>query len=266
MTVLPRWGIGVSGALGRDTVARLAEAAERYGYASFWFNCVGSTVDPADLLRVAVSHTDHVQVGVGVVPLDICRAPVLAEQLGDGVCDSPRVTLGVGSGAAPRRQLKLVADGLAVLGAALPRARLAVGGSGPRMTALAATHADALMLSMTTPQRSARIATQLRANATEARTRPTVHKYHRVAVGPDARVRLADQMISNGVWPADAHRPAAGDLLGTVAPSWPEASALIGDDLLAYPQGWRHVLRPLPATGFGDAADMHRLLRALSPP
>ncbi|HUP72780.1 MAG TPA: hypothetical protein VM282_07005 [Acidimicrobiales bacterium] len=228
------WGIGVPGALGAEAIGLLATLAEHSGYQSFWFNCIAPHADPAALLDAALAGTHRIEIGVGVIPLDGYPAPTLAASLRGGRADDSRIVLGVGSGATRPGALTRVSEGIAQLRDALPRARIAVGGKGPRMVALAAAVADALLFSMLRPDEAPAVTT-------------TAYNYHRVALDPGARHRVHDEMVSHGVWPGDADIPDERDLLGTVLPSRSGAHDRVDTDLAAYPAHWRAVLRALPS-------------------
>ena len=252
------WGIGVPGALGPEAIGALAAAAQQLGYRSFWFNCVAPDTDPAALLDAALARSKDIDVGIGVIPLDDYPSAILAARLAGGRANDPRVILGIGSGATRRGALQRVSDGIAQLRAALPRARVAVGGKGPRMVALAAPIADALLFSMLSPDEAQVIAGNLEAVGQRAAS----YGYHRVALDPGAVDRTHKEMVSHGVWPAAAAPPPQRSLLGTVLLSREETGRRIAADLSAYPADWRHALRPLPTrpSELDEWLDLFRLL------
>ena len=247
-----KWGIGVPGALGPDAIGNLATLAEECGYQSFWFNCVAPHADPAALLEAALGRTDRIEVGVGVIPLDGYPSATLAARLHGGRADDSRVVLGVGSGGTRRGALQRVSDGIAQLRGALPRARLAVGAKGPRMVALAAESADALLFSMLRPDEAEGVARSALA-----------YNYHRVALDPGARDRVHGEMVSHGVWPKESGMPGERELLGTVLPSRSDSRRRLDADLEAYPHDWLPVLRPLPSqpNALDEWRDLFQLLR-----
>ncbi|TML12973.1 MAG: LLM class flavin-dependent oxidoreductase [Actinobacteria bacterium] len=253
------WGIGVPSTLGPEVIGILAALAEQSGYQSFWFNCVAPDADPAALLDAALARTEGIDIGVGVIPLDRYPSAALAARLERGRADDSRVVLGVGSGAGRRGALKRVSDGIVQLRGALPRARIAVGGKGPRMVALAAEVADALLFSMLRPDEAQVVMRPLHAAGGRA---VSTYAYHRVALDPDARDRVHREMVSHGVWPADARSSSERDLLGTVLPSRSGARDLVDADLAAYPDNWLPVLRPLPSqpSELDEWRDLFRLL------
>lgn len=232
------WGIGVPGALGAEAIGTLAELAEQLGYRSFWFNCVAPHADPTALLDTAMSRTNRVEIGIGVVPLNGYPAPALAAGFARGRADDPRVVIGVGSGSTRLGAIQRVRDGIGELRRALPNARVAVGGKGPRMVATGSELADALLFSMLTPDEAATIT----AGVDKRRPGAQTYNYHRVAIDPDAADRVRTEMVAHGVTPG---RDGAPDLLGTVLPAR-DARAVLQADLAAYPADWLAVLRPLP--------------------
>ena len=253
------WGIGVPGALGPEAIGSLATLAEQSGYQSFWFNCVAPDADPAALLDVALARTESIEIGVGVIPLDGYPPASLAASLHGGRADDSRVVLGVGSGATRRGALARVSDGIARLRGAVPQARIAVGGKGPRMVALGAEAADALLFSMLRPD-EAQVVTRP-VHAVGGRS-PSPYTYHRVALDPGAADRVHKEMVSHGAWSAGADMPSGHDLLGTVLPSRSDTRNLVGADLAAFPDDWLPVLRPLPSqpSELDEWRDLFRLL------
>lgn len=255
------WGIGVPGALGPEAIGILAALAEQWGYQGFWFNCVAPDADPAALLDAALARTERIEIGVGVIPLDGYPPATLAARLEGGRADDPRVVLGVGSGGARQGALTRVSDGIVRLRSTVPRARIAVGAKRPRMVALAAQGADALLFSMLTTDDARAVARQLHAASGRA---ASAYTYHRVALDPGARERVRKEMVSHGAWRADADMPTERDLLGTVLPSRSTVRGLIAADLGAYPEDWIPVLRPLPSRP-SDLDEWRDLFRLLAP-
>jgi len=257
-----KWGIGVPGALGPEVISLLAKSAERAGYTSFWFNCVAPAADPAALLDAALVATDGIDIGVGVIPLNGYPAATLASRLRGGRADDPRVVLGVGSGTGRRGALKRVSDGIVELRDAVPRARIAVGGKGPRMLALGAEVADALLFSMFRPDAAHAVTRDLQPIDGRA---VSMYTYHRVALDPGAHKRVRDEMVSHGAWPAhDVRGPDDHELLGTVLPSRSDTHKPVAADLAAYPDEWIPVLRPLPSQP-GELDEWLELFHLLAP-
>jgi hypothetical protein len=171
------------------------------------------------------------------------------------------VILGIGSGAGRRGALVRVIDGITVIRNALPRARIVIGGKGPRMLTIGVSVADGLLLSMMSLADSVDISSHL---ATARRDHAATYAYHRVALDPGAADRVHAEMTSHGVWPANAQPPRADQLIGTVAPNAEAAHDTLTADLARYPDGWVPVLRPLP--GRPDELDDWRALFRLFAP
>ncbi len=102
-----------------------------------------------------------------------------------------RLLLGVGS---PNPEaLKRVRDGVATLRAKLTT-RIIVAALGPKMCQLAGEVADGVLFNWLTPEYARRSAELVRAGADAAkRPMPRLYAYVRVALGPAAAERLADE-------------------------------------------------------------------------
>ncbi|MEU6147530.1 LLM class flavin-dependent oxidoreductase [Streptomyces sp. NPDC047081] len=239
MTAPHTWGIGVDSRAGPNRVLELAQLADSLGYTSFWFNVIGADQDPFPMLEAVVAGTERIDVGIGVIPLDLHPPGRLSERLSGLSFDVRRAILGLGSGAARERPLGLVKAGLEQVRSAIPELRLAVGGMGPRMISLGAAQADALVLSMMPFGRAH--AAQQRISA-GAGALPAVYAYHRVTTDTEhGQDMILAEMVSHGALPDDAPPPGPDDLLGTVARSHQDVAA----GLTRYPHSWRPVLRPL---------------------
>jgi alkanesulfonate monooxygenase SsuD/methylene tetrahydromethanopterin reductase-like flavin-dependent oxidoreductase (luciferase family) len=254
-------GIGVPGALGGEAIASLATLAEQLGYRSFWFNCVAPHADPAALLEAAMSRTERIEIGTGVVPLNGYPSQALAAQLAGRGADDPRVIVGIGSGSGRRGSLVRVIDGIVALRGAVPRARVVIGGKGPRMVTVGATVADGLLLSMLSPSDADGIESHL---ALAGRRTSTTYSYHRVALDPGAADRVHAEMVSHGAWPAGSDAPRHDQLIGTVLSDAANPHDALAADYARFPADWVPVLRPLPARA-DDIDDWRALFRLLAP-
>lgn len=252
------WGIGVDSRIGAEQVVAMARLAEELSYSSFWFNVIGAEPDPLLLLAKVLGGTRRIEVGVGVVPLHLFPPEEVAERLRRNNIDAQRAILGLGSGAAQERPLRLVRTGLQMARSVSPQLRLAVGGSGTRMLELGATHADALVLSMMPFSRASFAHATISQTAETRSFHPSIYVYHRVT--PDTvhgATLIEAEMISNGAWGAGDPPPSPEELLGT-----------IGDDvsvnLNRYPSAWRPVLRPLIGPS-SEADSLPKLLERFAP-
>ena len=173
-----------------EIIRASAREAEALGYRSFWVNHPGP-VDGLGSLAHAAAETRRLDLGVGVIPLHT-RGP---ESIADGVRQHAlapeRLLLGVGS---PNPEaLKRVRDGVAALRAALST-RIIVAALGPKMCHLAGEVADGVLFNWLTPEYARRSADLVRAGAVAAkRPMPRLYAYVRVAMGPAATERLADE-------------------------------------------------------------------------
>jgi alkanesulfonate monooxygenase SsuD/methylene tetrahydromethanopterin reductase-like flavin-dependent oxidoreductase (luciferase family) len=183
-------GFAVFAGVSPEIIRASAREAEALGYRSFWVNHPGP-VDGLGSLAHAAGETRRMDLGVGVIPLHT-RGP---EAIADGVrghgLAPERLLLGVGS---PNPEaLKRVRDGVATLRAKLTT-RIIVAALGPKMCHLAGEVADGVLFNWLTPEYARRSAELVRAGADAAkRPMPRLYAYVRVALGPAASDRLADE-------------------------------------------------------------------------
>src|SRR5216684_566978 len=152
-------GFAVFAGVSPEIIRASAREAEALGYRSFWVNHPG----PVD--------------GLG--------------SLAHAAAETRRLLLGVGS---PNPEaLKRVRDGVATLRAKLST-RIIVAALGPKMCHLAGEVADGVLFNWLTPEYARRSAELVRAGADAAkRPMPQLYAYVRVALGPAASERLADE-------------------------------------------------------------------------
>jgi alkanesulfonate monooxygenase SsuD/methylene tetrahydromethanopterin reductase-like flavin-dependent oxidoreductase (luciferase family) len=183
-------GFAVFAGVSPEIIRASAREAEALGYGSFWVNHPGP-VDGLGSLAQAAAETRRLDLGVGVIPLHT-RGP---ESIADGVRQHAlapeRLLLGVGN---PNPEaLKRVRDGVAALRAALST-RIIVAALGPKMCHLAGEVAAGVLFNWLTPEYARRSADLVRAGAVAAkRPMPRLYAYVRVAMGPAATERLADE-------------------------------------------------------------------------
>jgi alkanesulfonate monooxygenase SsuD/methylene tetrahydromethanopterin reductase-like flavin-dependent oxidoreductase (luciferase family) len=183
-------GFAVFAGVSPEIIRASAREAEALGYGSFWVNHPGP-VDGLGSLAHAAAETRRLDLGVGVIPLHT-RGP---ESIADGVRQHAlaptRLLLGVGS---PNPEaLKRVRDGVAALRATLST-RIIVAALGPKMCRLAGEVADGVLFNWLTPEYARRSADLVRAGAVAAkRATPRLYAYVRLALGPAATERLADE-------------------------------------------------------------------------
>lgn len=177
-------GFGVAGALPLEIIRKLAPAAEEAGYQSFWVNDTPNG-DGLAALRAAADVTSTIHLGVGVIPLDRQPADVIARRVHELDLPQERLLLGVGSGN-PRGGLQRTRDGADMLEDRV-EALVIVGALGPKMCALAGSHADGVLLNWLTADYVAPSAAFTDQAAAEAgRPRPLILGYVRTALGDGA--------------------------------------------------------------------------------
>lgn len=185
-----RQGFALFAGIAPEVILAAAREAEALGYASFWVNHPGAT-DGLAVLAAPARQTPRIELGVGVIPLHT-RGP---EDIAAGVraqgLPLNRLLLGVGS---PNpKALSRVRDGVATLRSQL-QTKIIVAALGPKMCRLAGEVADGVLFNWLTPEYAKRSAELVREGAAAAgRPGPRIMGYVRVAIGPAAIDRLADE-------------------------------------------------------------------------
>ncbi|WP_438352420.1 LLM class flavin-dependent oxidoreductase [Microbacterium sp. CJ88] len=189
--------LGIAGALGPEAAARIAPAAERAGFHALWINDTPGG-DSLAAMEAAASVTDSLRLGTGVIALDRRSASEIAADVAARGLPTDRLTIGIGSGQTGRGALALVRSGADDLrGAGL---RVMVGALGPRMRAVAVTHAAGTLLNWLTPETAAVQAAQLRA----ASSSTAVVLYARTAMDAAADERLDEETARYASYPSYA--------------------------------------------------------------
>ncbi|HUG35536.1 MAG TPA: LLM class flavin-dependent oxidoreductase [Candidatus Limnocylindrales bacterium] len=186
-----------------EVLRAAAREAEALGYTSFWVNHPGK-FDGLAALAGPARETQRIDLGIGVIPLHTRPPADIAEGAQTNSLPQTRLLLGVGS---PNPQsLKRVRDGVAELRAKLS-CRIGVAALGPKMCHLAGEVADGVLFNWLTPEYARRSADLVRAGATAAgRPAPMMIAYVRVAIGPAAGERLAEEAARyTGVPAYNAH-------------------------------------------------------------
>ena len=189
----PRRGLGITAGLDGGLVRELAARCEQLGYHSLWSND-----EPAarglDTLAQFAAATAKVQLGVGVLPLHRYTPAQIAADVARLELDPARLWIGIGSGALPR-QIDALQRAVAELRTRLPDAtRLMMAAMRPRLCRLGGAVADGVLLNWMPPSEAARARKWVHEGAAEhGRAAPLVASYVRVAVGPGARRRLANE-------------------------------------------------------------------------
>jgi alkanesulfonate monooxygenase SsuD/methylene tetrahydromethanopterin reductase-like flavin-dependent oxidoreductase (luciferase family) len=194
-----RLGFALFAGIAADVIRATAREADSRGLDSFWLNHPGS-IDGLAALGQAAAETRRIALGVGVVPLHTRGPDSVVEGVRAARLPLDRLLLGVGS---PNPQaLERVRAGVAALRATLAT-RVVVAALGPKMCRLAGEVADGVLFNWLTPDHARKSADLVRAGAAAAgRQPPTIFAYIRVALGPGASARLAEEGLRYGAIPA----------------------------------------------------------------
>lgn len=182
-------GFGIAAAMLSELIAPLAAAAESNGYQTFWINDTPGS-DGFEGLRLAAEATSSIRLGIGVLPIDRRPPDTIVRDIESKKLPRERLIVGVGAGSELYGALDNVREATHFIQeeAGVP---VAVGALGPKMVALAAKEADAVLLNWLTP-RQARLSSQsVRSRQEESRNCEVV-AYVRVAL-PDAFEQLAGE-------------------------------------------------------------------------
>jgi alkanesulfonate monooxygenase SsuD/methylene tetrahydromethanopterin reductase-like flavin-dependent oxidoreductase (luciferase family) len=154
---MARRGFGIAAATLASLVAPLAAAAEANGYDTFWVNDTPGS-DGFEALRKAAEVTSTIRLGVGVIPIDRRPPDTIVRAIEEKQLPKDRLIVGVGAGGELYGSLDNVREAINIIRteAGVP---VAVGALGPKMVALAAGEAEAVLLNWLTP-RQAKLSTQ----------------------------------------------------------------------------------------------------------
>lgn len=254
-----RLSFGIAAALGPEIAAAVAPEVERLGYTTLWTND-GASGPGLPVIAAAQRVTRTIRLGVGVIPCDLRSPAEIAQTVASLGIDTRRAIIGIGSG---RAEHPVDAVRAAVTDARRPHADIAIAALGPRMCRLAGQLADVVLLNWMTPERvrwaRERVAEGARRNG---RVRsPVIASYVRVAIGPDARERLAAEAARYARIPAYTRRfEAMGVDPGSVGIAVADPSE-VASALAPYREVLDEtVLRALPSSN--DAAGVLVIARA----
>lgn len=183
-------GFGIDASAPLDVAMEVAGLVERAGYSSFWVN--GSPHDGALSIIDGVLETTELEVGVGVFPLTNISADELVAEVLDRKLPQDRLWLGVGSNRTPgaldevREAAHTIREELDV--------RVATGAVGPKMMALAAEVADAVILTWSFAAEVER-AREILNESSQAvgRDLPSVISFVRCALLPQAKEAVEER-------------------------------------------------------------------------
>ncbi|CAN5219959.1 hypothetical protein BH18ACT5_BH18ACT5_05700 [soil metagenome] len=184
-------GLCVNAGLDADLARDLGVRCEKLGYHSLWSNDEPNASGLETLAHFAAA-APHVDLGVGVIPLDRSGPTKIAADVERLGLDPARLWLGIGSGQVAN-SLDAVRGGVAELRELLPDARIVVAAMRTRLCHLGGAIADGVLLNWMLPDQAARAHGWVQEGAEEAGVPPPVSAlYVRVAVGPGASQRLRD--------------------------------------------------------------------------
>lgn len=237
----------------RDGSQGLAAKVESLGYAELWVNDTKAGDGLATIAALAPPTRD-LRFGVGVIALSEFEPADIADRVSAVAVPQDRLTVGVGSGSSA--SLELVRRGISGLRAILDLP-IAVAAVGPRMAELGGELADAVVANWALPDRLGWLRGRIAEGAGRAsRTPPRLVAYVRVAVGPGADERLADEMARyRGHGDGPYARAFAVQASGPIGIALPQADP---GELHARLAPYRAVadtvvVRGLPATDDADA-------------
>lgn len=183
-------GFGIDASVHPDVSLQVARMAEDAGYTSFWVN--GSPHEQAMVNVENALEATSLDVGVGVFPLPKFGAGEIVDWVKTSGLPERRIWLGVGSNRRPGA-LDEVRDAASLLESELD-VTVATAAVGPRMMALAAEAADAVVLTWSFVAEVQRARELLSDAAAEAgRDVPTVVSYVRCALLPGAADAVAER-------------------------------------------------------------------------
>ena len=182
-------GVALFAGTAPDVVASTAALAEELGYTSFWLNHPGRAVDGIAGLAAAARVTSEIDLGVGVVPLHLRSAASVVDGVREAALPAERLLVGIGT--AGPGAFRLAREGAETIRSGLG-CRVVMGALGEGACRLAGEIADGVLFNWLTPGYALRSAGWVEQGAARAgRPRPRLYAYVRLALGPDARERVA---------------------------------------------------------------------------
>jgi len=185
-------GFGVAAGLEPPVAEPLAARCAMLGYGSMWSND-HPAASGLETIAAFAAAVPGIELGVAVLPLDRHSPESIAAKVLDLGLQPERLWIGVGAGFSEKPLTKM-RETLPELREALPGVRLVLAAMGPKMCALAGSSFDGAFLNWVTPDFISGARQQVHAGAAETgRQPPPIFGYVRVAVGSDAKERLAKE-------------------------------------------------------------------------
>ena len=197
-------GFGVAGVLDPEIIRQLAPVLESLGFHTIWINDTPEG-DSLAGCATAAEATTTLRVATGVIPIDRRDAADIVADVRRRRIPAVRLTIGIGSGRAPHGLGRVRTTVAELREKADPATTISVGALGPRMTELAATLGDDVLLNWLTPA-AAKTSSAEVASAAGAAGHPTprVTAYVRVATDHGAIERLRIEAEQYGSYPSYA--------------------------------------------------------------
>lgn len=193
-------GFGIAAATLSSLIAPLAAAAEANGYDTFWVNDTPGS-DGFEGLRRAAEVTETIRLGVGVIPIDRRPADTIVRAIEEMKLPKERLIVGVGAGEELYGSLDNVHAAVQTIQQNAGVA-VAVGALGPKMVAMAAKEADAVLLNWLTPRQAKMSKQEIRSRQGEGQHSEII-AYVRVAL-PEGFEQLAGEGDRYASFPAYA--------------------------------------------------------------
>ena len=185
-------GFGVAAGLPAEVCGPLAETCEQAGYDALFSNDHPGAKGLETLAEFAKS-TDRLDLGVGVIALDRHSPEEIMADIDRLGLDPSRLWIGLGAGFS-KKPLTTMREALPTIREALPGIRVVMAAMGPKMCSLAGSAYDGAFFNWMTAGFAAGARENVEAGAEEvARETPPVFGYVRVAIGDDAKERLAKE-------------------------------------------------------------------------
>jgi alkanesulfonate monooxygenase SsuD/methylene tetrahydromethanopterin reductase-like flavin-dependent oxidoreductase (luciferase family) len=185
-------GFGVAAGLDPEVAGPLAARCAELGYSSLWSNDHPGALG-LETTKAFADAAPGLELGVAVMALDRHDPKEIdghVERLG---IDRDRLWLGVGAGFA-KRPLTTMSQALHDLREQVPGVRLVLAAMGPKMCNLAGSSYDGVFFNWMTPEFASSARLNVESGAGDVpREPPPVFGYVRVAVGENARERLAKE-------------------------------------------------------------------------